>query len=211
MDRTTNSSPPTRATVSLAADDGFESAGDALQHLVAGVVPANVVDFLEAVEVDHHQRERVHRPAGALEGLLDAVVQERPVRQPGERVPEGERLGSARTSGQAHCQDGGHRAGSGEPDREAGGTRLAHRRRAGQDREHRGQRRADRATPARGRLAPLVRCPHAVLVPSVRTLSWADPQSAHRIALAGAHHRPVRGKPFPRTSERVCRISGRGG
>ena len=62
-------------------DDRLEPSRNALQHLVAGVVTADVVDLLEAVEVDDHQRKRVRRAAGALERLVDAVVEQRPVRE----------------------------------------------------------------------------------------------------------------------------------
>ena len=54
-ERTTNSSPPTRATVSV-ADDRFEAARDRAKDLVR-LVPADVVDALESVQVDDQQRE----------------------------------------------------------------------------------------------------------------------------------------------------------
>ena len=55
-------------------------------------MPAHVVDALEAVEVDDEQRERLGRPLGARERLLDAVVEQRSVREAGQRVPESESL-----------------------------------------------------------------------------------------------------------------------
>ena len=75
------------------AHDGLEPARDALQDLIAGVVPADVVDLLESVEVDGHQREGVRCAAGPLQRLVDAVVEQRSVREPRQRVPERQRLG----------------------------------------------------------------------------------------------------------------------
>ena len=45
------------------AHDCLESAGERSQHGVAGTVTADVVDVLEAVEVDHDERERLARAA----------------------------------------------------------------------------------------------------------------------------------------------------
>ena len=90
---TTNSSPPTRATVSMPRTTACEPLGDHAQDGVAGLVAADVVDALEPVEVDDEQRERLGRPLGARERLLDPVVEQRAVRQTGERVAEGEPLG----------------------------------------------------------------------------------------------------------------------
>jgi hypothetical protein len=39
----------------LAIDRAADRAGDAAQHLVAGLVPVRVVHALEVVEVDEHQ------------------------------------------------------------------------------------------------------------------------------------------------------------
>ena len=87
-ERTTNSSPPTRATVSVCADDRLEPARDRAKHRVPDLVPPDVVDALEAVEVDDEQRERLLRPPRACERLGDAVVQEVAVRKPGQRVAQ---------------------------------------------------------------------------------------------------------------------------
>ena len=59
---TTNSSPPQRATTSSARKERCSSRADAPQHLVAHAVPEAVVHPLEAVEVDHRQRERLPLP-----------------------------------------------------------------------------------------------------------------------------------------------------
>ena len=76
-----------------APDDGLQPLGDHAQDGVAGLVAAHVVDALEPVDVDDEQRERLGRPLGARERLLDPVVEQRAVRQAGERVSEGEPLG----------------------------------------------------------------------------------------------------------------------
>ena len=49
-------------------------------------MPERVVDLLEAVEVDEQRRALGAAPAGPGEHLLDAVEDERAVREPGERV-----------------------------------------------------------------------------------------------------------------------------
>ena len=59
---------------------------DGTQQAVAGVVAERVVHLLEAVEVDEQRRAVGAAPAGPGEHLLDAVEDERAVREPGERV-----------------------------------------------------------------------------------------------------------------------------
>ena len=51
-----------------------------------------VVDLLEAVEVEQHQREAGGVALRGQERLLEAIVEEPTVREPGERVVEGELL-----------------------------------------------------------------------------------------------------------------------
>jgi hypothetical protein len=51
-------------------------------------VPADVVDVLEAVEIDGDERERLAGAAGAPECLLDAVVEQRAVRKAGEGIAQ---------------------------------------------------------------------------------------------------------------------------
>ena len=75
------------------AHDRLEPPRERLEHDVARAVAADVVDVLEAVEVDRDQRERLARPARASERLLDAVVEEDAVRQAGERIAERLRVG----------------------------------------------------------------------------------------------------------------------
>ena len=130
-------------------DDGLEPTRDALQHLVARVVPADVVDLLEAVEVDDHQRERVRRAPRALQRLLDPVV-EQALGSAGRSARRGAR--ATRPPGR------GRRAGGRRRRRDAArrprGTitsaddaRFAHRCRAGRGRERRRQAAASAAAP----------------------------------------------------------------
>ena len=63
------------------ADDRLEPPRDRPQHLVSGLVAADVVHTLEAVEVDDEERERLARAARAGQRLVDTVVEERAVRQ----------------------------------------------------------------------------------------------------------------------------------
>ena len=58
------------------------------QELVAGGVAEAVVDRLEVVEVEEQQGDVVPAAPRTLERVLDAVQQQRAVRQPGERVVE---------------------------------------------------------------------------------------------------------------------------
>ena len=83
-----NSSPLSRATRVVRAQRRFQPARDRLQQLVADRVAERVVDDLEAVEV-----EEQHRGAAlgvmalrAADRLVEAVDEQHPVRQPGERV-----------------------------------------------------------------------------------------------------------------------------
>ena len=65
---TANSSPPSRATASLAAQPRGRRARDLAQQLVAGVVAERVVDLLEAVEVDQQHRDVLVGPAVVQSG-----------------------------------------------------------------------------------------------------------------------------------------------
>ena len=84
--------------VAAEAGDGIRLADDADKALaqfgeeqVAHVVPERIVDVLEAVQVEHEQgdRERGASPRGPLDGLLEPVVEQNAIRQPGQRVVEG--------------------------------------------------------------------------------------------------------------------------
>ena len=65
-----------------------------LQQHVADGVAERVVDGLEAVEVDEHHRGLLAVAVGQRERLLQAVLQQAPVGQAGERVVVGEVLGA---------------------------------------------------------------------------------------------------------------------
>ena len=66
-----------------------QAVGDGAEQLVAGAVAEAVVDELEVVEVDEGDRgDRRVGAADAGQGVLDAVEEQRPVRQAGERVVE---------------------------------------------------------------------------------------------------------------------------
>ena len=82
-----NSSPPSRATVSLARTVGDQAGADHLQHGVARGVPVPVVDHLEVVEVHQQQRE----PGAVVVGQrrVEPLHEQRAVREPGERVVVG--------------------------------------------------------------------------------------------------------------------------
>ncbi len=67
-----------------AAHAGAQPLGDGEQQLVAGRVPAGVVDVLEVVEVDEQDADVVASGQGAGEELL----QQRAVRQPRQRVAQ---------------------------------------------------------------------------------------------------------------------------
>src|SRR5205085_7739475 len=67
----------------------LQSWRDRREQLVPGRVPEAVVDELELVEIEEEDR---HRGVPALrlgEGVGEAVEEQRPVRQPGERVVQG--------------------------------------------------------------------------------------------------------------------------
>ena len=59
------------------------------QQTVAGRVSERVVDRLEVVEVHEQDRHRQVGARQALQRVLDAVAEERAVREPGDRVVEG--------------------------------------------------------------------------------------------------------------------------
>ena len=68
------------------AHDALQPRRDGPQQLVADVVPERVVDALEVVEVDEQRRHRRLAARRAREHLLDAVEDQRPVRQSRQRV-----------------------------------------------------------------------------------------------------------------------------
>jgi len=56
------------------------------QQRVARRVAERIVDLLEAVEIEHQDSDAGVGAASAMQRLADAVVEERAVREPGERV-----------------------------------------------------------------------------------------------------------------------------
>ena len=66
--------------------DAAQPVGEARQQRVAGLVPQRVVDFLEAVEVEAHDRERAVRGAGRADRLGEAFAEQEAVGQAGQRV-----------------------------------------------------------------------------------------------------------------------------
>ena len=84
--RTTNSSPPIRPMVSASRKAVEQSCRDGEQQLVTGGVAERVVHVLEVVQVDVHRRGGRSVSAIAGQELLDAVHDQRPVRQTREWV-----------------------------------------------------------------------------------------------------------------------------
>ena len=83
-----------------AAARGPDRGGQRLQALVAGLVAVRVVDGLEVVDVDEHERQR-HAGAGHdLQLARDVLVEGAVVAQAGERVGDGH-LGQALDLGRA--------------------------------------------------------------------------------------------------------------
>ena len=68
------------------AHHALEPRGDSPQQLIADAVAERVVDALEVVDVDEQRRHRRLVAGGAREHLLDAIQDQRSVRQPRQRV-----------------------------------------------------------------------------------------------------------------------------
>nr|WP_242500816.1 hypothetical protein [Tropicimonas sp. IMCC6043] len=66
---------------------------DALKHPVADLVPAQIVDRLEAVEIHQDHRQRAARPLRRVDERSDHLGQRPPVLQPGQRVVAGDVTG----------------------------------------------------------------------------------------------------------------------
>ncbi len=71
-------------------DDARQSGADDLQELIARGVAEKVVDLLEAVDVDVQGGGRGLSSSRAGEHLLRAVEHQRPIREPGQAVVEGQ-------------------------------------------------------------------------------------------------------------------------
>ena len=66
----------------------LQALGGRDQQLVPSVVPEAVVDRLEAIQVQQEDRRSAARARGTRERVIDAVAEDRAVRQPGERIVE---------------------------------------------------------------------------------------------------------------------------
>ncbi len=62
------------------------SLGDRLQKLVAGLVPAGVIDVLEAIEVEKQHRQHLTRRTRLLDGTRQVGGEKQPVREPGQLI-----------------------------------------------------------------------------------------------------------------------------
>lgn len=58
--------------------------------MLAALVPKTVIDDLEAVHVDEHDSEQGFVALRHLDGVLQPVLEQRPVRQTGQRIMVGE-------------------------------------------------------------------------------------------------------------------------
>ena len=102
--------------VVLLAEDLDEAGGDAGEHGVAAGVPVAVVDRLEAVDVDEHDRQRAIVARRAAHERGELAAEEAPVVQARQLVGVGELLEAAlaleqllaqgrRAAGRAHARD----------------------------------------------------------------------------------------------------------
>ncbi len=72
-----------------------QAIGDLLEERVADRVAEGVVDRLEPVEVDQQHGAGLAGPGEARQGFGEALAQEQPVRQAGQRIEAGHRVGRA--------------------------------------------------------------------------------------------------------------------
>ena len=68
------------------ANAGGDPLGHRDQEIVAREVAERIVDVLEVVEIDQQQGDRLVASAGLGDSVLQAVVQQDPIGQPGQRV-----------------------------------------------------------------------------------------------------------------------------
>ena len=85
-----NSSPPSRATVSLSRTQSPSRSRDIAAAVVAGLVAEGVVDDLEAVEVEQHHRNHLFAAVSARHRLVQAVVEQDAVGKLGQRIVVGQ-------------------------------------------------------------------------------------------------------------------------
>ena len=86
----------------------FDRPGYGAQHAVARGMPMGVVDFLEVVDVQHQQRQRVQMPACHVDFSLQRLVHGHTVAGFGQRVTQGAAGGGAVEQGVAHRIKQGH-------------------------------------------------------------------------------------------------------
>ena len=79
-----NSSPPSRATVSVSRVQALMRCATSCSNLVAGGMAEPVVDFLEAVQVDEQQRQRQAGARRMLEFVFEPFAKQAAVRQVGQ-------------------------------------------------------------------------------------------------------------------------------
>ena len=156
-----NSSPPSRATSPCSPTASCRRGPSECQQLIAGVMAERVVELLEAVEVDHRDRER---RVAAVELLGEPLVEQPAVREPGQLVGQRQLAGrmqrrvlvERQRHPDEHEHERGRRQEDGGVDRRSKWSATS--RRAGDERE---QRRRDEHPPAleRDRARRAVRAP----------------------------------------------------
>ena len=71
------------------ADTGLHTSADAAQQFIAGRITQGVVDNLEIVDSDSQHAHRDSHPLVQLHGVGQPFVEESPIRQAGNGVPQG--------------------------------------------------------------------------------------------------------------------------
>jgi hypothetical protein len=87
---TTNSSPPRRATVSSSRRKRLRRPPTWRSRRIADAVSARVVDALELVQVDEQQRTQLFAAPRCGQRLGEAVHEQSPIGQAGERIVVGQ-------------------------------------------------------------------------------------------------------------------------
>ena len=80
-----NSSPPILASTRIRTKQGRDAASEFTQRFVSGGVAVHVVDRLEAVEVEHQNRQ-LPRRADAAKIFIQLLAEETAVGQPGQGI-----------------------------------------------------------------------------------------------------------------------------
>ena len=95
--------------MSLRRSSADQPLADRAQHLVAAREPEQIVDQLEAVEIEDHHRQPLLVAPRPLDRLGQPVVEQQAIGQPGQRVVVGEvadrLLGLLAQRDVAHGQD----------------------------------------------------------------------------------------------------------